>query len=91
MSIKIKKIYMGCFCTKTHHLSPTEKKISKKAFLNHPTVQLSISQMGVTPLGEFCDFSEKNSHFNAIWITFRTFLEPFEKTKLLKSEAISEN
>ena len=27
-------------------------------------------------------FFGKNSYFNAIWITFRTFSEPFETTKL---------
>ena len=26
----------------------------------------------------------KNSYFNSIWITFRTFLEPFENTKFLR-------
>ena len=36
------------------------------------------------PLGDFCDFSEKNSNFNAIWITFGTFLEPFERTEIAK-------
>ena len=35
-------------------------------------------------LGNLCDFSGKNSHFNSIWITFREFLEPFERTKFLK-------
>ena len=35
------------------------------------------------PLGEFRDFLEK-SHFNAIWIIIRTFLEPFERTNLLR-------
>ena len=39
------------------------------------------------PLDGFCDFSEKNSQFNAICITFRTFLEPIERTKLLKFES----
>ena len=28
--------------------------------------------------------SEKNNHFNVIWITFRTFFIPSEKTKLLR-------
>ena len=31
----------------------------------------------------FCNFSEKNGYFNAIRITFRTFSEPFERTKFL--------
>ena len=42
-------------------------------------------------LGKLCDFSAKNSHFNAIWIKLRTFIEPFERTKLLKSEVINKN
>ena len=29
-------------------------------------------------------FFIKNSYFNAIWITFRTFLEPFKMTKFLR-------
>ena len=29
-------------------------------------------------------FRKKNSLFSAIWITFYTFSDPFEKTKLLK-------
>ena len=33
------------------------------------------------------NFLEKNSHFNVIWITFRTFLEPLEKTKFLRFES----
>ena len=31
----------------------------------------------------FCNFLEKNGYFNAIWITFRTVSEPFERTKFL--------
>ena len=29
----------------------------------------------------------KNSYYNAVWITFGTFLEPFEKTKFLRLKA----
>ena len=29
---------------------------------------------------QFLQFSGKNSQFSAIWNTFHTFLEPFEKT-----------
>ena len=29
----------------------------------------------------------KNSYFNAIWIIFSTFLEPFEITKFLRFES----
>ena len=35
----------------------------------------------------FCNFLEKNSYFNAIRITFRTFSEPFERTKSLMFES----
>ena len=34
--------------------------------------------------GQFSRFLEKNNHFNAICITFRTFLKPLKKTKLLR-------
>ena len=37
---------------------------------------------------QFCDLSKKNSHFDAIWVTFRKLFAPFEKTKLLKFERI---
>ena len=40
--------------------------------------------MDLLPLGNFCNFSEKNYQFSAKWNSFRTFLEPFEKTNLLK-------
>ena len=35
----------------------------------------------------FCIFWKKNDYFNAIWITFCTFLEPFERTKFLRFES----
>ena len=35
----------------------------------------------------FCKFLEKNGYFNAIWITFRTFSEPFKRTKFLRFES----
>ena len=35
----------------------------------------------------FCKLLEKNGYFNAIWITFRTFSEPFERTKFLRFES----
>ena len=44
---------------------------------------------GGSPPREFCDFSEKARLFNAIWITFYTFLEPLEKTELLLVESHS--
>ena len=34
----------------------------------------------------FCKFLKKNGYFNAIWITFHTFSEPFEVTKFLRFE-----
>ena len=34
-----------------------------------------------------CKFLEKNGCFNAIWITFRTFSESFERTKFLRFES----
>ena len=44
-------------------------------------------QTGATPVqGRFLDFLEEIMHFNVIWITFRTFLEPIERTKLLDSK-----
>ena len=38
-------------------------------------------------LGNFCDFLENNSHFNAI----RSFLEPFERTELKKLKVLRKN
>ena len=35
----------------------------------------------------FLEFFGKNSSFNAIWITFRTFSEPFERTKFLRFQS----
>ena len=35
----------------------------------------------------FCKFLENNGYFNTIKITFRTFLEPVEKTKFLMFES----
>ena len=37
--------------------------------------------------GRFLEFFGKNSSFNAIWITFRTFSEPFERTKFLRFQS----
>ena len=37
----------------------------------------------------FVIFLEKNGYFNAIWITFRTFSEPFERAKFLMFESQS--
>ena len=36
------------------------------------------------PLGKFL---EKNGYFNAIWITFCTFSEPFDRKKFLRFES----
>ena len=35
-------------------------------------------------LGNSCNFSKKSSHFNAIWMTFCSFLEQLEKARLLR-------
>ena len=35
-------------------------------------------------LAIFIIFREKNNHFTTNWNTFHAFLEPFERTKLLK-------
>ena len=35
----------------------------------------------------FCKLLEKNGYLNAIWITFRKFLEPFKTTKFLRFES----
>ena len=37
-------------------------------------------------LAIFCKFLEKNGYFNAIWITFPSFSETFERTKFLRFE-----
>ena len=42
---------------------------------------------GFQQLGNFCDVSEKNRHFNAFWIKFHIFLDPFEGTKLIRFES----
>ena len=34
-----------------------------------------------------CVFFEKNSYFNAIWITFCIFSEPFKKAKFMRFES----
>ena len=59
--------------------------MSKLVQLKHVTE----GAWGIRPqlLGDFCNFLEKNGYFNAIRITFRTFSEPFEKTKFLMLES----
>ena len=37
--------------------------------------------------GRWAIFLKKKSYFNTIWITFRTCLEPFGRTKFLKFES----
>ena len=53
--------------------------ILKISAIQRPQTQVRVSQT-------FCDFSEKNSYVNAIWITLRTFSKPCNRTKLLKLE-----
>ena len=40
--------------------------------------------LSVKPPADFYDFSAKSSYFSATWISFRTFFELFERSKLLK-------
>ena len=56
-------------------------KIVKTRRLGEQTSFPNVSQMGVSgPVaGRFFVIFFLNSYFNAIWITFRTFLKPFEK------------
>ena len=37
--------------------------------------------------GRFLEVFGKNGYFNAIWITFHTFSEPFDRTKFLRRES----
>ena len=74
-------------------LEPKIKKISKIVYVGRRGEETSLVQTchwrgSGAPLGDFLDFFfEKNSYFNAIWITFRTFLEPFKITKSLRTES----
>ena len=59
-------------------------------------MQIKNGGLGVGPLaaqllGDFCDFSAKNSHFIAIQINFCNFLELGQRTKLLKLESQLKN
>ena len=56
---------------------------SAKFFLPNPIIY-GILEAKPQPLGNFLKLFGKNNRFNAIWITFRTFLKPFKRTKLLK-------
>ena len=53
----------------------------------HHKLGAGTGELRPQPLIDFCAFSEKIAILNAIWITFRTFLDPFEKTKLLKLDS----
>ena len=61
------------------------KRISDKAWAKAPSHQTLWGCGGEAPAaGRFFKIFRKNSYFNSIWITFRTFLEPFENTKFLR-------
>ena len=50
-----------------------------------------VEPLAAPPLGDFCDFSEKNSHFIAIGIKFCNLLELDERTKMLRLESQGKN
>ena len=39
----------------------------------HPPEAMGVWGRSTQPLGDFCNFWEKNDYFNAIWITFHVF------------------
>ena len=63
--------------------------LNKLVQLNH----ITLKGLGADPfpLGNFYNLLGKSSQFSAIWNTFHTFLEPFERTKLLKFKRYSKN
>ena len=54
---------------------------------HQPPEAMEVWGRSTQPLGNFLEFFEENGYFNAIWITFRTFSEPFERTKFLRIES----
>ena len=50
-----------------------------------PPKAIGVWGQSTQPLGDFLFFG-KNGYFNAILITFRTFSEPFKRTKFLRFE-----
>ena len=77
---------------KEEGLEAKVKKASKIVQIGRRGEQTSLTQTyhrrgfgGGAAVGQFfINFFGKNSYFNAVWITFGMFLEPFEKTKLGK-------
>ena len=63
--------------------------LNKLVQLNH----ITLKGLGADPfpLGNFNYLLGKSSQFSAIWNTFHTFLEPFERTELLKFKRYSKN
>ena len=60
-------------------LSKLEEVVSKLV----QTKRITTEGLGASRWASFCVFFlKKNSYFNAVWITFRTCLEPFERTKV---------
>ena len=54
---------------------------------HQPPEAMGLWGRSTQPLSDFLKFLEKNGYFNAIWITIRTFSEPFERTKFLRFES----
>ena len=73
-------------------LEPKVKNIFKIVQIGRRGEQTSLTQthcrrgLEATAGRFFVIFCEKKNYFNAIWITSRTFLEPFEITKVLRFE-----
>ena len=74
-------------------LEPKVEKLAKNVQMGKRSEQTSVPETfdiqgceGEAP-GRFASFLKKNSYFSAIWITFRTCLEPFETTKFLRFES----
>ena len=51
-----------------------------------PPEAMGVCGRNTQPLGNFLKVFGKNGYLNAIWITFRTVSEPFERTKFLRFE-----
>ena len=53
----------------------------------HPPEAMGVWGEAPSRWAIFYNFGEKTLYFKAIWITFCTFLEPFERTKFLRFES----
>ena len=65
------------FCLKNVSIWQRGKKVVQLARVSQAEAKGKASTAG-----QFLLFCRKNSHFNAIWIKFRTYLEPFERDVL---------